>query len=183
MATTTVKIKRSQLTPTPTTLAEGELAYSYNSGQLFIGGPNGTTVIPVSSGGGGGAVTSVNGQVGVVVLTNTDVGAAATVHTHVATDITDFDTAVNALIGTAVADIALDDLVDVDTTGVGDGDTLVYDAGAATWKAASGSGLNLAFTQLTDVPASYLGYAGYAVAVNATEDALEFSNIVDGGTY
>lgn len=35
-----------------------------------------------------GAVTSVNGDVGVVVLDNTDVGAAATVHTHVESDVT-----------------------------------------------------------------------------------------------
>lgn len=36
----------------------------------------------VISGGGGGAVDSVNGQTGVVVLDNVDVGAAATLHNH-----------------------------------------------------------------------------------------------------
>lgn len=33
----TIKIKRSTTTPTPVSLAEGELAYSENSGNLFIG--------------------------------------------------------------------------------------------------------------------------------------------------
>lgn len=39
-------------------------------------------------GGGGGAVDSVNGKTGAVVLDAADVGAAATVHTHAAADIT-----------------------------------------------------------------------------------------------
>jgi len=43
-------------------------------------------------------VSSVNGQQGVVVLDAADVGAAPTVHTHVAADITDFTAAVTALI-------------------------------------------------------------------------------------
>jgi hypothetical protein len=33
----TIKIKRSTSTATPTSLAEGELAYSENSNNLFIG--------------------------------------------------------------------------------------------------------------------------------------------------
>lgn len=39
-----------------------------------------------------GAVTSVNGDVGVVVLDNTDVGAAATVHTHTQAQVTSLTT-------------------------------------------------------------------------------------------
>ena len=37
MATTILQIKRSQTTAEPTTLANGELAYSYSSNKLFIG--------------------------------------------------------------------------------------------------------------------------------------------------
>jgi len=37
MATTVLQIKRSQTTAEPTTLANGELAYSYSSNKLFIG--------------------------------------------------------------------------------------------------------------------------------------------------
>lgn len=40
-------------------------------------------------------VQSVNGQTGIVVLTDTDVGAAATVHSHLSTDVTDFSEAVD----------------------------------------------------------------------------------------
>ena len=43
------------------------------------------------SGGGGGAVSSVNGQTGDVVLTYYDVQAAPAVHTHTSKQITDFD--------------------------------------------------------------------------------------------
>ena len=45
----------------------------------------------VTSGGGGGAVTSVNGRVGDVVLTYFDVQAAPTVHTHTSSQIVDFN--------------------------------------------------------------------------------------------
>ena len=44
---------------------------------------------------------------------------------------------------------ALDDLSDVDTSGVADGDILVYDSGTATWYAVSGSDATL--NDLTDV--------------------------------
>ena len=40
-----IKIKRSSSTATPTSLSEGELAYSYLSGKLFIG--NSSAVIPI----------------------------------------------------------------------------------------------------------------------------------------
>ena len=40
MAQTVLQIKRSQNTATPTTLANGELAYSYSSNKLFIGQTN-----------------------------------------------------------------------------------------------------------------------------------------------
>jgi len=33
------------------------------------------------------------------------------------------------------------------------------------------------FTQLTDVPSDYTGFAGYALAVKDTEDGLEFIEV------
>lgn len=44
-------------------------------------------------GGGSGAVASVNGKTGVVVLTSTDVGAATAAHTHTTGQVTGLDTA------------------------------------------------------------------------------------------
>ena len=37
------------------------------------------------------------------------------------------------------------------------------------------------FTQLTDVPSDYAGFAGYAVAVKDTEDGLQFVEFSGGG--
>lgn len=76
----TIKIKRSQVTATPVTLSEGELAYSYNSSTLFIGdvGGAGVTAIGgsadhlklagIESGAQVNTVTSVAGKTGAVTL-------------------------------------------------------------------------------------------------------------------
>lgn len=53
----TIQIKRSQVTNTPATLAEGELAYSEASGYLFIG-ESGDVVTPI---GGDAVVTKLAG--------------------------------------------------------------------------------------------------------------------------
>ncbi|MBH57685.1 MAG: hypothetical protein CMJ82_10925 [Planctomycetaceae bacterium] len=37
------------------------------------------------------------------------------------------------------------------------------------------------FTQLTDVPSDYTGFAGFALAVKDTEDGLEFIEVSGGG--
>jgi len=69
-------------------------------GDLFTGTPeplsvgtptadgHAATKAYVDANGGGGAVDSVNGETGVVVLDAADVGAAATSHTHAASDVT-----------------------------------------------------------------------------------------------
>lgn len=44
MAQTVLQIKRSQTTAEPTTLANGELAYSYSSNKLFIGQTSNSSV-------------------------------------------------------------------------------------------------------------------------------------------
>lgn len=76
----TIKIKRSQVTATPPSLSEGELAYSYNSNTLFIGdvGGAGVTAIGgsadhlklagIESGAQVNTVTSVAGKTGAVTL-------------------------------------------------------------------------------------------------------------------
>lgn len=53
-----IQIKRSNVTATPATLQEGELAYSYNSNTLYIGPVGGgAAVIPI---GGSGAFATLN---------------------------------------------------------------------------------------------------------------------------
>lgn len=87
-----IKIKRSQVTATPASLQEGEVAYSYQSNTLFIGGPGGVGVQAI----GGKAsydkvaalpttfVSSVNSKTGAVTLVKADVSdfvESAYVHT------------------------------------------------------------------------------------------------------
>ena len=57
MANTKIVIKRSSGTATPTTLASGELAYSYSSNNAFIGSPTGDGALPI---GGYNTYTAVN---------------------------------------------------------------------------------------------------------------------------
>ena len=88
-----IKIKRSQVTATPASLAEGELAYSENSGTLFIG-TSGSNVTAI---GGTGALTndfatiSVSGQTDIVADQPADTlnfanGTGVTITTDASTD-------------------------------------------------------------------------------------------------
>lgn len=61
-----------------------------------------THQLTVNATAGSGAVDSVNGQTGVVVLTASDVGAAEEIHAHVSTDITDFNEAVQDVVSTTI---------------------------------------------------------------------------------
>jgi hypothetical protein len=79
-----IKIKRSQVTATPSSLQEAELAYSYNSQTLFIGGAGGTNVLAIggkadrdklatiASGAQVNTVASVAGKQGAVTLVKAD---------------------------------------------------------------------------------------------------------------
>ena len=58
-----------------------------NGGALLVVGQDG--IVRDSTSGGFTGVLTVNGETGNVVLDNTDVGAAPTVHTHTMSDITD----------------------------------------------------------------------------------------------
>ena len=54
-------------------LGDGEICYALDQDKLYV--REGSTLVDVSGSGGGGAVDSVNGQTGVVVLDANDVGA------------------------------------------------------------------------------------------------------------
>lgn len=77
----------------------------------FVGDGSGLTNVP--GGGGGGAVASVNGKTGAVVLNHTDVGAAQASHSHAISDITGLSGALSdkldaAMVGVATGTASLD---------------------------------------------------------------------------
>lgn len=85
---------------------------------------------------------------------------------------------VNGQTGAVVLDVG--DLDDVDLTGLGDGDTLVYDLATTTWIPGTGGGGGATdFTDLGDVPSSYTGKEGLPVLVNDTADGLQFLEAPD----
>lgn len=61
-----------------------------------------TKEVTIGATGGSGSVDSVNGQTGIVVLTAADVGAAEEVHSHTSLDVTDFQEAVQDIVGSTV---------------------------------------------------------------------------------
>jgi hypothetical protein len=88
---------------------------------------DGSEWAPAPPTGGGGAVDSVNGQTGTVVLDAADVGAAAASHTHTASDVTDFSEAVDDRVAALIV--------------AGSNISLTYNDGAGTLTlAATGSG-------------------------------------------
>jgi len=171
-----IRIKRSDTTATPPSLAAGELAYSENSGNLFYGRISDGTPVKIggktdvdklagiAAGAEVNAVDSVAGKTGVVTL--------------VAADITDFQTEADARISAAV----INDLSNVQGT-PSDGQVLTWNNAGGYWEPqASGSGVTN-FIALNDTPANFSGAAGYIVKVNGAGNALEFVNGIDGGTF
>jgi len=67
-----------------------------------------------------------------------------------------------------------------DTDGT-NGQILTTD-GAGVLVFANASGVT-EFSALTDTPADYVGHAGKVAAVNATEDGIEYLDMLDGGVY
>ena len=172
----TLKIKRSDTTATPSSLSAGELAYSENSGNLFIGRiADGTPVViggkadhdklvGIEAGAQVNTVTSVASRTGAVVITTADLA--------------DFNTASDARIGAAV----LNDLSNVQGT-PSDGHQLTWNATGSYWEpAAPGSGVTT-FIALNDVPSAYTSSGGFFVKVNAGATGLEFASAIDGGTF
>lgn len=150
-----IRIKRSDVTAAPPSLAAGELAYSEQSGLLYYGRiADGTPVVI-----GGKALKD-----------KLDVLTTA--------DLSNFAAAVEALIGAA----SIGDLADVDLTGASNGQVLVYRDGVFEMEAMGGSGATT-FVELTDTPANFTGAAGRFVKVNAGAAALEFVDGIDGGSF
>jgi hypothetical protein len=283
-----IQIKRSNVTSTPSSLAEGELAYSLVSKNLFIGTAGGSNIeviggntdhvklAGIEAGAQVNTVTSVAGKTGTVTLALTDLtdysvsnfvhttgtesiggdktfsnnvivtgnltvnGTVTTVnsttvsiadnivelnsgvtgtpsldaglgiirgssdtafllwnettdkwgvklgtgshtafslagHTHTASEITDFSTAVGSLITTATGSLTLVGLSDVNVTSPTNNQILKYDSATGKWinGTSSGGGAST-FTSLTDAPSSYSGAGGYFVKVNSGATALEF---------
>lgn len=73
-------------------------------------------------------------------------------------------------------------LLDVNTSGITNGQTLVWNSTTERFEPGSGSGGASTFLDLTDTPAAYTGQAGKAVVVNGTEDGLEFVAPTGTGT-
>lgn len=93
-------------------------------------------------------------------------------HTHVAADITDFTTAVGTVIGTT----SINALSDVVITSVVTGEHLTFNG--TNWVNSAPT-----FSELDDTPADFSGSAGYFLRVNSGETALEYTNVIDGGTF
>ena len=77
----------------------------------------------------------------------------------------------------------LNDLIDVDTTGIADGKVLKYSSTESKWipqDDLQSSGGASTFLDLTDTPSSYSGQAGKYIKVNSGETGLEFTTISGG---
>lgn len=149
-----IRIKRSDATSAPSTLAAGELAYSEVSGYLYYGRiSDGTPVI-----------------IGGKALKDKLDGLSSA-------DLSDFAAAV----GTVIAAASIGALNDVDLTGAANGQVLIYRDGVFEMEAIP-SGVTT-FIALSDTPANFTGAAGRFVKVNAGANGLEFVDGIDGGTY
>jgi hypothetical protein len=174
-----IRIKRSSGDTAPATLVSGQLAYvegSTNGGTLYIGEIGGT-VRPIGgrkdhdklggieAGAQVNTIDTVAGQTGTVVITTSDLA--------------DFDTAADTRIGLA----NINDLADVNAVTPANGAQLTWQSSTDTWIAgAPGTGVTT-FVQLDDVPSVYTSSANFFVRVNGTENALEFVQDVDDGTF
>lgn len=233
--TTTIQIKRSTLTAAPTSLAAGELAYSFKSDTklLYIG--DGTNVIPIGgeadhtklagieAGAQVNTVTSVAGKTGAVTLVKADItnftesdyvhttgtetiGGDKTFSNNVTItgDLTVNGTVTH--INSTTVDIG-DNIIILNSQetgtpsanagieierGTSDNAQLLWDESVDKWGVKVGAGAFTAFAlesaaytflSLTDTPSSYTGLGGYLLKVNTAENAIEFSNSIDGGSF
>lgn len=149
-----IRIKRSDVTSAPASLAAGELAYSELSSLLYYGRISDGAPIVI----GGKALKDK-------------------LDSLTSSDLSDFATAVGAIIDAA----SIGDLSDVDLTGAANGQVLVYRDGVFEMEA-PGSGVTT-FIALTDTPANFSGSGGRIVKVNSAADALEFVDGIDGGSF
>lgn len=171
-----IRIRRSTTEATPTGLAEGQPAYSFQSGNLFVGGPD-STVVKI---GGNTDVTKLAGiEAGAQVNTVTSVAGRTGAVTLTHADLSDFNDEVDARI--VLADLA--DLADVHNASPSDGQVLTWDNANSRWApAAAGSGVTT-FIALNDTPANFTSSGGFFLRVNSGANAVEFTQDVDDGTF
>lgn len=173
----TIRIKRSDTTATPSSLAAGELAYSESSGNLFFGRISDGTPVKI---GGNTDVLKLAGIAAGATANSSDatlLNRANHTGTQPASTISDLAAAISAVInGTSIGD-----LNDVDLTGASEGQVLVYRSGTFEMEGLP-SGVTT-FIELTDTPSSFATHGGKIVRVNVGGTALEFVEGVDGGTF
>ena len=148
-----IKIKRSSATAAPTTLNEGELAFSYLSGKLFIG--NSSAVIPIGGTHNPGVLTANQALVA---------NATSAIDKIIVANLQPTFIYANGASGTAgqvllsnstggvywgQAASSLNDLTDVTISSVANNELLIYDAASNQWENHSVSGntgqVNVAF--------------------------------------
>ena len=149
-----IKIKRSAATAAPTTLNEGELAFSYLSGKLFIG--NSSAVIPIGGVHSPGVLTANQALVANATSAIDKIIVANLQPTYIyanGASGTDGQVLLSNSTGGVywgAAANALDDLTDVTITSVANNNLLVYDNTAGQWENHSLSGttgqVNVTFT-------------------------------------
>lgn len=172
----TIKIKRSATTATPSSLAAGELAYSEDSSNLFIGKISDGS--PIKIGGNADVLKLAGIEAGAQVNDVTSVAGRTGAVTITSADLSGFNTDVDARIAAA----SINDLSNVQGT-PSNGQVLTWNSTGSQWEpAAPGSGVT-AFIQLNDVPAAYTNKGGWFVKVNSGATALEFVETIDGGTF
>lgn len=172
-----IRIKRSDVTAAPTSLAAGEIAYSEVSGNLFYGRISdgapvvvaGKTAIDklatIESGAQVNTITSVAGRTGAVVITSSDIADLV------------------ATIESGISSAVLNDLNNVSVVSPSNDQVLTYNESTGNWEAkATPSGVT-SFSALNDTPSSYSGQAGRFVKVNTAANALEYIDGIDGGTF
>ena len=148
-----IKIKRSSATAAPTSLNEGELAFSYLSGKLFIG--NSSAVIPIGGTHFPGVLTA-NQALVVNATSEIDKIIVANLVPTIITANGALGTAGQVLLSNSTGGVywgsqanALDDLTDVTLSSVANNQLLIYDATAGQWENHSVSGnsgqVNVAF--------------------------------------
>jgi hypothetical protein len=101
-------------------------------------------------------------------------------HTHVSEDITDLESVVNNYIDARISNIS--DLDDVDTTGVADGDTLIYNSTTGNWEPGeSGGSDSNSLTNPTKFRYYYLQFIGEAKVGAGTTVALSRVSLYERG--
>lgn len=78
---------------------------------------------------------------------------------------------------------SIDDVGDVNITGATEGQAMIWNNTAGEWQNQTLPSGVTTFAGLSDTPGAYTGEANKIVIVNAAENALEFTNVIDGGSF